>query len=282
MNMNKAELVSALKALGVKSGGVLLVHSAMSSLGDVEGGADTVIDALLEVVGAQGTLCMPAFCDNVTVPFDMETSKSDSGIITELFRKREGVQRSMQPTHSVCAIGPLADEMLKDHSNCKTACGENSPFGKLVALGGQILLLGVDMNRNTTLHCVEEAVDSQSLLPIWEVAMPTYMDGYEGKKIMIEKGPLGHRDFLKLTPQLRKNKLVREGYIGKAACKLMNAAPLFDFCVNLLKKDPAAFLCENKYCNSCVHARYKMEGKNLKSPHADNKCGADFCEVCSL
>ena len=105
-------LVRDLLALGVRPGGVLLVHSSLKALGPAAGGPAAVIEALREALGPGGTLLMPALSyatvTRVNPVFDQKATPSCVGVIPETFRRMAGVRRSLHPTHSVCACGPMA------------------------------------------------------------------------------------------------------------------------------------------------------------------------------
>lgn len=163
--IGEAQLVHSLQLLGLQRGDVLLVHSSLSRLGQVESGAKTVIQALLSVIGPEGTLVMPSF----TLPrgsmleqvqsgrvFDVRTSKSDTGKITEEFRLWPGVIRSLHPTHSVAALGPLAEHLTRGHELCATPFGPGSPFARLLLIKSKALCLGVDVTYITIYHAFED------------------------------------------------------------------------------------------------------------------------------
>ncbi|MBP3600509.1 MAG: AAC(3) family N-acetyltransferase [Clostridia bacterium] len=151
-------------ALGIKPQDTILMHSSLSSLGYVEGGAETVIDTLLSVL-REGTLLVPALSwttvnkDNPV--FDVKNTPSCIGAISEYFRKREGVIRSLHPTHSVCGIGKNAKEILSHHLETNTPVGIRSPFSLLRDYNGKVLMLGCTLRPNTSMHGVEETVDPE-------------------------------------------------------------------------------------------------------------------------
>ncbi|MBR2973051.1 MAG: AAC(3) family N-acetyltransferase [Clostridia bacterium] len=153
------KIADDLKKLGIKEDDTILMHSSLSSLGYVEGGADTVIDALLSVL-KNGTLLLPALSYatvNINNPvFSVKDTPTCSGRIPETFRTREGVLRSIHPTHSVCGIGKYAKEILSQHINTDTPVGPTSPFALLPKYNGKILMLGCTMAPNTSMHGVEE------------------------------------------------------------------------------------------------------------------------------
>ncbi|MFZ2641788.1 MAG: AAC(3) family N-acetyltransferase, partial [Verrucomicrobiia bacterium] len=153
-HVTRADIVSCLRAMGVGSGGLVQVHSSLSSFGFVEGGAETVVDALLELVGPDGTVMMPTFNHGAEYVFDVRTSPSYNGTITDALRRRPQAVRSIHATHAYAAIGPLAAELCAGHLEAGTF-GMESPLGKLAQRGGWVLLLGVGMNRCTAAHLGE-------------------------------------------------------------------------------------------------------------------------------
>ena len=135
-------------------------------MGYVEGGPDTVIDAFLEVLGKEGTLVMPTLIqtDFVNAYRDWHMDRpSDVGLITEVFRKREGAKRSDQATHSVAAIGKLAEKITEGHTAYGPRFGTfgdyafsySSPWEKLCNLHAKVVFVGVDMRYNTLRHLAE-------------------------------------------------------------------------------------------------------------------------------
>ena len=246
--ITQSELELAFELCGIEKGDILLMHSALSSIGNVKGGSDTVIDALLNVLGDEGTLAVVAMSGQH--PFDPKTAPSTVGIISETLRKREGAFRSLKPVHSVAAIGRDAEALTSGHDVSETNCGEGTPYTKLRDMGGKILMLGVDMNRNTTLHSIEDIMDSY-YLENRTVPAPVYMKDHEGKTMTMRKFPPGHRDFLKLTSVLRRNGALTEGIAGNARMLLIDVRKMFELGEKMLEKDPDYFLCDNDECAYC-------------------------------
>ena len=143
----RSRLVEDLKNAGIRQGCPLLIHTSLSAVGYVEGGADTVIDALLEAIGPDGTLVIPTlsylYTNADTPTFDVAKTPTNLGTIPETFRLRRGVARSMHPTHSCAAIGPQTVALLGEHRYDRSPVGANSPFRKVRDLGGQVAFLGV-------------------------------------------------------------------------------------------------------------------------------------------
>lgn len=270
------KILFSLGLMGIKENDILLVHSALTGIGYVEGGADTVIDALLAAIGKEGTLVM----STLTMwdkPFDPDNTPSAVGIISEKFRQRPGVLRSLHPVHSVAAYGPKARYITEGHDGCPTGCGEGTPYMKVAELGGKIMLLGVDMDRNTMMHTLEELADSRYLLTL-DIPAPMYPP-YNGKGIFtLKKFPPGHRDYLSITRLLRKECVLIEGKIGNAVTKVIDAQGLLRVALPALKENPLHFICENEHCNFCRYAR-NVYGGRLRI-HTENHCVDPVCEIC--
>jgi aminoglycoside 3-N-acetyltransferase len=161
------ELLAAVRAVGVSPGDVVMAHSSFDRFEGFQGSALDVIRVLQESVGPEGTLLMP------TLPFtgsaldyvrsgvvtDLKLTPSRMGLVTEFFRRMQGVERSAHPTHPVAARGRLAVEMTAGHHEAKTPCGAPSPFSRLLDHGGKILLLGTGVRTITFFHYVEEVLE---------------------------------------------------------------------------------------------------------------------------
>jgi len=280
-SISKEDILFSLELMDIKKGDVLLIHSALTSIGNVEGGADTVIDAFLEAVGEEGTIVMSTLT-GWTSPFDAISTPSAVGLISEKFRKRSNALRSLHPVHSVAAVGKYADFITRDHDKCETGCGEGTPYLKIRDLNGKIILLGVDMDRNTMMHSLEEAIDAVYLRTL-DIPAPTYIEGYKDKTFTLKKFPPGHRDFLRITPYLRRKEAMIEGKVGSAVVKVIDAVKLFEIGLELLKNDPMLFICHNPNCNSCNWSRklYNKEPIDL-TLYEGNGCVDGSCEICVI
>ena len=163
-SVNARELIDDLTKLGLEKGMKVMVHSSLPGIGYVDGGAHTVINVLLGIIGSEGLLIMP--CPPIsgsTVEaltkkdvFDLKTTPCTTGIICETFRKWPGVVRSYHPTHSIAAYGKDAKWLVKDHHLDDTPFGMNSPFARLVDIDGYILGIGLDTRWITFYHHFED------------------------------------------------------------------------------------------------------------------------------
>jgi len=164
--VSEADIITILQEQGLKEGDVLMLHSSLRKIGHVEQGEATLISALLKILGKEGTLMMPSFpaigfnYDYLKSKpvFDLKQTPSRMGVVTETFRKKNGVLRSLHPTDSVIAFGKEADYLVKDHFGQLTPYNEKSPFYRLCELKGKILMIGVGLDSLTNLHTLEDAV----------------------------------------------------------------------------------------------------------------------------
>jgi len=162
--LDQAGIVAALRQLGIRPGDALIVHSSLSRLGFVTGGADAVVKALTEAVGVNGTLGAPTFWTTDPNPveegtlFDAVRGKSQMGGISDRIRQLPGAVRSLHPTHSTTFVGPFARELTAEHHKDETPVGPHSPYRKLAAMKGKILLLGVSLEYLTSFHTIEDEI----------------------------------------------------------------------------------------------------------------------------
>jgi aminoglycoside 3-N-acetyltransferase len=154
----KDQFIEQLKSIGIKPGMSLMVHSSLKKIGKVEGGANTIIDSLLEVLGPEGTLMMSTVSGNVNpgqTVFHPDYTQSTVGLLSNIFRKRDNVLRSLHPIHSITAYGPKAKFFTDGHFEANTPWSPDSPYGKIMRNDGFILFLGVNFECNTCLHALE-------------------------------------------------------------------------------------------------------------------------------
>jgi aminoglycoside 3-N-acetyltransferase len=246
--VTRQDIVGGLRRLGLEAGANVLVHSSLSSLGYVEGGADAAIEALIEAVGAQGTVLVPTLTGSEALnaenpPFyDPNETPCWTGRIPETLRQRPNAVRSLHPTHSVAAIGPNARALTRDHELSITPCGLDSPYGRLAQIGGSILLLGVTHGVNTTFHHVEEVVGvPYHMQPGWVAARVKTGDQVRTIHLMLHRyGP--HRCFERMEPVFRERGIQRDGQIGQAGVRLIDARRMVEIARQALLQDPTILL----------------------------------------
>lgn len=161
-NYNKQQLKDQLESMGLKGDETILIHSSMKSIGEVDGGADSVLDAWMEYF-KDGLLLLPTHtwktvnADNPV--YNPQTTPSCVGLLTNMFMKRDGVIRSLHPTHSMAGYGKNAAEYLAGEEYNNTPCTPGGCYDRLKDAGGKVLLVGVGHERNTYIHSVEEVLN---------------------------------------------------------------------------------------------------------------------------
>lgn len=254
-----ADIARDCLALGVRPGSVLLVHSSLRALGHVPGGAETVIAGLRRALGPAGTLLMPVLTYERVTPqdprFDVRRTPANVGVIPETFRRQPGVLRSVHPTHSVCALGPLAETLLGDHERDTTPCGPHSPFHQLPQHGGQILMLGCGLKPNTSMHAVEELVEPPYLFDPPIAYELTLADGQTQTKTYIPHNFRGWQQRYERVEPLLPASALRRGHVLQAQAFLLQADAFWQAALTALRRDPLHFVAPT-------------DSPSLLSPHA--------------
>ncbi len=241
----KDDLKKALAGMGLKNNEAIMIHSSMKAIGEVEGGADTVVDALMEYF-KDGLLMVPTHTwAQMSVEhniFDPDKEPSCVGIITNILRKREGVVRSLHPTHSIAAYGASAWEYIEGEENCKTPCAPGGCWDRLRAVKAKILLVGVTHIRNTFIHAIEENFNiTRRFTPepgLFKVVMP---DGslkdtlvhrhYNPKTAHISES------YDKLMEALFETGAAKKVSFGDAECILCDAAKTYEVVGKILSRE---------------------------------------------
>ena len=252
----KSSLKEAFFDLGVKPGMTVLVHSSLKAVGYVAGGPVGVIFALEELLTEEGTLVMPTFNTDLTDPaqwqappikksqlrevldempaFDPElTPTKKMGCVSETFRKQPGVVRSAHPHLSFAGWGKNANKICTNHSFAR-GLWRHSPLQKIYDLGGHVLLLGVDHDRNTSMHLAE--YDGRVGRDRIEQKAPV-MEG--GKKVWVEfeEIDLDNSDFVEIGRSFESEiNGVTSAKVGDAVSKFMSQKQIVVFAKGYINK----------------------------------------------
>jgi len=248
-----SSLREQLAALGVASGMTLMVHSSLSSLGYVVGGAPAVILALEAELGQSGTLVMPTHSGDLTDPAGWSqppvperwhqiiresmpvfrpdlTPTRGMGIIPETFRKQDGTLRSHHPAVSFAARGPEAQFVTAGHRR-RMSQGEGSPLARLYDLGAYVLLMGVSYDRNTSFHLAEYRCRfANSKRCTRGAPTPSSHDGSQWTTY--DDIYWYDADFPEIGAAFEETGVVRVGTIGHAVCRLFPQRVLVDYAVS--------------------------------------------------
>ena len=246
--LTRQEISHGLRSLGINSGDVLHVHSSMRALGPVEGGFDSLVGAFSDVIGMEGILSVPTHTWNIVSDdqpvFHQLHTRSNLGAFPNYFLDRPDSLRSIHPTHSVAAIGSRAAEFVAGHENDSTACSPEGPYGKLIGLDGKVVLLGVNLNRCTFFHCLEELAGcgeiwSLQMDPVkrWTIAA----DGSE--RCLAYRGHINgvSHHFYRAEYDLLAEKILIQSFIGPCPVKVLSARKAADWLVPRLKENTHFF-----------------------------------------
>lgn len=239
-------LMEQLEQLRINRQGTVLVHSSMKSLGEVEGGADTVLDALSEYM-KDGLLVLPthtwSYINANNPRFEVAHSPTCVGILTELFRQRPGVVRSWHPTHSVAALGKEAAAFTSGDEQFDTPCARGSVWGKLLDRGATILLVGVDLRRNTFMHGVEEWMDIPGRMTDDHEQLITVLP--DGKEMRVPSrrhcGLSWSQHFWKVEEVLERRGAMFKGQLGDAVVRVCDTVKLEAVLSEMLRIFPDLF-----------------------------------------
>lgn len=247
----RASLGRDLAALGVVPGGTVLVHSSLSRLGWVVGGAQAVVEALLDAVGPSGTIVVPTHSTSLSEPsrwqrpavpgewwdtirhemppFDPRlTPTQDMGSTVECFRHLPGARRSAHPRVSFTAVGPEAEAIVGRH-DLEVCFGEGSPLARLYEAEASVLLLGVGHANNTSLHLAEHRATFDGK-EIFEQGSPV-MEAGARRWVTYSQLDDDATDFPALGEELARAGLQRTGTVGAGTGLLMDQRAVVDFAV---------------------------------------------------
>lgn len=163
---NTQDLINVMKGMGLQKDSVVFIHSSMTEFYNFTGTAKELIDGILEEIGENGTLIMPAYpqvfqnFDN-EVDFDVLRSPSGAGYLTEVFRKYPGVKRSINLYHSVCAYGKLSKFFVSEHHLSLTNWDKHSPYYKMSQMNTLVFSFGLPYFLGTIIHCTESLLRTE-------------------------------------------------------------------------------------------------------------------------
>jgi len=247
--VTRAGLAGDLGRLGVRPGSVLLVHSSLSALGWVCGGAQAVVEALLDALGPEGTLVVPTHTNNNSEPSVWQhppvpedwwpviraampaydpaiTPVRGLGVVVEVARTWPGARRSDHPHDSFAAIGQQAETVTAGHA-LDSGFGERSPLARIHDLDGDVLLLGVGHGSNTSLHLAEHRVPDPPREPYGAAVMEA-----GGRRWMTwEDVVADESDFGALGAEFDATGAVTVGRVGAGEARLMRQRELVAFAV---------------------------------------------------
>lgn len=243
MTISFDELVLNFQKLGLSRGDVLLVHSSYKSFGGIEGGPQTVIDAIRSILTDEGTLIVPTFnydfCDGK--PFDIKKTPSKMGIISELVRTDSNSKRTLDPVFSFAVLGKHRDYLANLRS--EHSFGPNSIFAKLRELDAKIMIIGLTYNESMTFfHHIEETHGcNYRYFKEFKGSITNYDDVKQDGKIVlfvrdIERGVQNAVD--KMGSIMEQEGIVKSVIIGESEIKIMKANDVYKRTIEEMEKNP--------------------------------------------
>ncbi len=232
-----AELARHLERLGIRAGDTLLVHSAFRHATGFSGNPRDVVECLLNAVGGQGNLLMVSLpyrsssYDHLRLDpvFDVRRTMSQMGIISEIFRRRRGVRRSLHPTHPVLALGKDAEWLLRGHEDAAAPCGPASPFGRFRELGGKVLFYDVPFATFTFIHYLEDLLADSLPFPLYRSdTIAARVIDEQGQPRVVEtrvfsEEAVSRRDPALLERRLLERRLLRRARVGRTRLLLVSS-----------------------------------------------------------
>ncbi|MDB2160765.1 AAC(3) family N-acetyltransferase [Clostridium butyricum] len=252
----KEDLIEGFKKLGVKEGQSIMVHTSLKSMGFVCGGAQIVIEALLESVKDKGTIMMPTqswknldpqtgvhweepkewwqlIRDNWPAYNKDITPTNTMGQVAEMFRKWPGAKRSSHPARSVAALGRYSDYLTENH-DLSNIFGKDSPIDKLYKLDGYVLLIGVGYDKNTSIHLADAIAEYPGKHNVNERS--AVMINGKREWITYDTLAVDGEDFEDIGRDFEKSYQVNKIKIGNGEIRFMKQREIVDYAVKWIEK----------------------------------------------
>ena len=270
MLVARSGLARDLSKLGLEPGGVAMVHCRMSSLGRVVGGAETVVHALLDALGPEGTLMAytgwqdeppddldalddetrriyleehPAYDPRVAL------SRREHGRVPEALRTWPGARHSLHPEAGVAAVGPLAEVLTASHPY-DDAYGAGTPYARLVELGGGVAMLGAPLETVTLVHHAEAIAEvsgkrrvsyGSPVISRGERVWRTFSDIDTADGAFPYERVLGDEDYIEhIARSALASGRGRSGPVGEATAHLFDARGLVEHAVGWIERSFAS------------------------------------------
>lgn len=255
--LTKAQLVTQFKSLGLFFGDTVMVHASLRAVGNILGGPDVLIDAIMETIGHAGNMMMYIGCQS---PFDdvgrgvytpeeekfirqncpmfephkMRASR-DFGALAEIFRTHPGTVASQNPGCRMAALGSRADWIVSNHP-LFYGFGKDTPYEKLCNMGGKLMLIGSDHDNVTLLHHAE-AVAPIPNKKVLKITLPVlHYEKFEWFEIEDFDSSIGVRNwpdnfFADIVGQFIESTKLAPSQVGQAETFVLDAKKLVDFSI---------------------------------------------------
>ncbi len=250
--ISKEQLLNQLEKFRHIKGKTVTVHTSLKAVGEIEGGGETLLSALIDFFAADdGLLCVPTHTWGSNDVYDLRTNYSCIGVLPKLAAGHPDAVRTMHPTHSMTVFGnrEKAEKFASGEENAETPANPDGCYGKLYAEDGYILLIGVGQNKNTYLHCVEEMLCTPNRLTDYKIERKIiHKDGREEKRFLYWFNgviPDVSAYFTKFEKPFRHYGCIEDGYIGNARVQLCNARKMYEVVEKIYRNNNFGELLDN-------------------------------------
>ena len=249
LSYDAEQLAACLRSLGIERGDSLMLHSAFAAHHGFRGTITELTDVFLDSIGPEGNLLM------VSLPyrsssleyltslksFDVRKTPSMMGLVSEYFRRRPNVVRSLHPTHPVLASGPGADWIIAEHPKCLYPCGPSTPFERMHALDGKAVFFNVPLDTLTFFHYLEHLVSPDLPFALYtEKPFEVPVINRAGERTVVTTyaftfEAIRRRRFQVLEKELRSRGLIRERRLGNSRIIMVHLRDVVD-CVQDMRR----------------------------------------------
>jgi len=234
------ELLAALRGLGIAEGDTLMVHAGFSRRSGFKSSPTNLVETLLTAVGPEGHLLMVSMAYMSSAyeylkqgkPFDVRKTVSHMGIVTETFRRRPGVLRSLHPSNPILAFGPKAEWIIKGHEGCAQPCGPGSPFEKLCGLRAKVLFYDASIYTLTFFHYLEDMLAERLPFKLFrDELMDAKVIDYDGVERLVQTFVYSEEAIRRrrpniMTAELDRLGLIRRTHVGNSRLILLSTPDL--------------------------------------------------------
>lgn len=245
MSYDAPRLKGCLRSLGVRPGDSIMLHSASGTHHGFFGTIEELTNVFLDAVRPDGNVLMvslPYMSSSLEYlaklkAFDVRKTPSMMGLVSEYFRRRPDVLRSLHPTHPVLAWGAKADWIVAGHERCLYPCADGTPFHKLAELDGKAVFFNVPFATFTFFHYLEHMVSDRMPFALYtERPFDVAVIDREGFRSTVSTfafstETIRRRRFDVLEDELRRRKLIEQRRLGNGGILAVRVRDTID-CVN--------------------------------------------------
>lgn len=242
LSFDAPELLAALRRAGIKDGDCVMLHSAFAPHHGFRGSITALTQVFIDAIGPRGHLLM------VSLPyrgssfdylsrlrqFDQRHTPSMMGMISEYFRRRPDVVRSLHPTHPVLVYGPEAQWFVEGHERCLYPCGPGSPFDRLAQRNGLAAFLNVPFANFTFFHYLEHLVSPHLPFDLYtKQPLEAKVIDYQGRASTVTTyvyaaDAIKRRRFEILEHELRERGVIAKSKIGNSVVETVRVRDAID------------------------------------------------------